>query len=94
MPIKGNASATSYFGKCTRQSDAKSRLGMNSKAGQVVHNLRMREEKEKRERDRQLAELTRLRAEEMLKEEQQKQIEAVKKRNRELLRMCGGNKMK
>ena len=90
MPKKGSTTATSYRGKSTRQSDAKSKLGMNSTTGQVVHNARMREEKERREREREIAELARQNAEKLHREEQQKHIEAVRERNRKLLGMSGG----
>ena len=90
MPKKGSTTATSYRGKSTRQSDAKSKLVMNSTTGQVVHNARMREENEIRERDREITELARQNAEKLHKEEQQKRIKAARERNRMLLRMSGG----
>ena len=90
MPKNGSTTATSNRGKSTRQSDAKSKLGTNSTKGQVVHNARMREENERRERDREIAELARQNAEKLHKEEQQKSIKAARERNRMLLRMSGG----
>jgi len=90
MPSKAKSSSTSYRGKSARQSDAKSKLHTNSSKGQQVHNARMREESEKRERDREAFLLQKELHDRAIEQERRRQIREVQAHNAYLIRTNRG----